>query len=127
SQQGQDRAGVASGPGAVLGPPRQRRAPMIPVFDGHNDYLQRAVAAGADADRVWTQGDGSGHIDLPRLRRGGMVGGFFAIWIPDPDPGDVARIVMLKENPPFDLPLPPPVDSRDALPQAFAQASALMA
>lgn len=100
---------------------------MIPVFDGHNDYLQRAVAAGADADRMWLQGDGTGHIDLPRLRRGGMAGGFFAVWIPDPDPGDVAGIVLLKENPPFDLPLPPPVDSRTALPQAFAQAAALLA
>ncbi|WP_415639250.1 membrane dipeptidase, partial [Paracoccus nototheniae] len=55
---------------------------MIPVFDGHNDFLQRLVAAGRDAAQLWRQGDGTGHLDLPRLQAGGMVGGFFAIWIP---------------------------------------------
>ena len=28
---------------------------MIPVFDGHNDYLQRAVAAGPDGPALWLE------------------------------------------------------------------------
>lgn len=100
---------------------------MIPVFDGHNDFLQRAVAAGPEAGRLWTQGDGSGHMDLPRLRAGGMVGGFFAMWVPDAETGDVAELLRQKENPPFDLHLPPEVPCDQALPMAFAQASALFA
>ena len=102
-------------------------APPIPVFDGHNDYLQRAVAAGDGAARLWTEGDGTGHMDLPRLKAGGMVGGFFAMWIPDPETGDIEALLTQKENPPFDLPLPPQVPAAQALPQAFAQAAALYA
>ncbi|RJL00481.1 peptidase, partial [Paracoccus aestuarii] len=46
---------------------------MIPVFDGHNDFLQRVVAAGPDGLRLWLEGDGTGQLDLPRMRAGGMV------------------------------------------------------
>ena len=95
---------------------------MIPVFDGHNDFLQRAVADGAVAPRLWMEGDGTGQMDLLRLRAGGMVGGFFAMWVPDAETGDVAELLRQKENPPFDLPLPPEVACAQALPMAFAQA-----
>ena len=100
---------------------------MIPVFDGHNDYLQRAVAAGPDGPALWLNGDETGHMDLPRLKSGGMAGGFFAMWIPDPETGDIEALLKAKENPPFDLPLPDPVPAATALPQAFAQAAALFA
>ena len=43
---------------------------MIPVFDGHTDFVLRLDAASASRIAIWTDGDGSGHIDLPRLRRG---------------------------------------------------------
>lgn len=98
---------------------------MIPVFDGHNDTLQRLVAAGSDAARLWQQGDGAGHLDLPRARAGGLVGGFFAIWIPSaPHPDDAAHMRQM-ENPPFSLPLPAEIAPEAALPHAFAQAAAL--
>ena len=100
---------------------------MIPVFDGHNDFLQRMVAAGAARDRLWLQGDGTGHLDLPRMQAGGMVGGFFAIWTPDAPGPDDALASVLKANPPFALPLPKEVASADALPHALAQAGQLMA
>ena len=51
---------------------------MIPVFDGHNDFLQRMIPAGPGRDQLWLQGDGTGALDLPRMRAGGMAGGFFA-------------------------------------------------
>lgn len=95
---------------------------MIPVFDGHNDFLQRVVASGPD---VWLTGDGTGHLDLPRARAGGLVGGFFAIWIPAPlNPNDAAAVALM-ENPPFAMPLPDPIPFAEALPHAFAQAAAL--
>ncbi|WP_207101990.1 dipeptidase [Paracoccus shandongensis] len=97
---------------------------MIPVFDGHNDFLQRAVASGP---AVWLNGDGTGHLDLPRARAGGLVGGFFAIWIPAPmNPNDAAAVALM-ENPPYAMPLPEEIPFHAALPHAFAQATALKA
>ncbi|KGJ08450.1 membrane dipeptidase (plasmid) [Paracoccus versutus] len=100
---------------------------MIPVFDGHNDFLQRMVAAGPGRDRLWLEGDGNGHLDLPRIKAGGFAGGFFAIWTPSPPGPDDALAAMLKKNPPFALPLPPEVEPAQALPHALAQAGQLMA
>jgi membrane dipeptidase len=47
---------------------------MLPVFDGHNDALTRPDHAQLAPGR-----DG-GHLDLPRMRAGGMRGGIFAVW-----------------------------------------------
>lgn len=100
---------------------------MIPVFDGHNDFIQRVVAAGPDGVRTWLQGDGTGHLDLPRMQAGGVVGGFFAIWIPSPAGLDDAAAVHAMENPPYALPLPDAIGADAALPHAMAQAAALKA
>lgn len=53
----------------------------IPVFDGHNDTLLQLPERG----RSFFERSDSGHIDLPRAREGGLAGGFFAVFIPDPD------------------------------------------
>ncbi|AGT09383.1 dipeptidase [Paracoccus aminophilus] len=101
---------------------------MIPVFDGHNDFLQRMVEAGPARDALWLSGDGTGHLDLPRARAGGFAGGFFAIWTPSPEEGpndDIA--VQLMENPPFAMDLPAEVPAAHALPHALAQAANLLA
>ncbi|TRW98207.1 peptidase [Paracoccus sp. M683] len=98
---------------------------MIPVFDGHNDYLQRAVAAGDQADSLWQDGDGTGHMDLPRLKQGGMVGGFFAIWVPAEENPNGADIARMMENPPYAVPLAAEIPHDPALPHAFRQAAAL--
>jgi membrane dipeptidase len=49
---------------------------MIPVFDGHNDALTRedhaAIASGREG----------GHLDLPKMRAGGIRGAIFAIFTP---------------------------------------------
>ena len=100
---------------------------MIPVFDGHNDFLQRMVAAGPGRDALWLQGDGTGHLDLPRMQAGGFVGGFFAIWSPSPPGAGDTLAAMLKKNPPFALDLPDEVPAAEALPHALAQAGQLMA
>jgi membrane dipeptidase len=46
---------------------------VIAVFDGHNDALTREDHAGIATGRS------GGHLDLPRMRTGGMRGGIFAI------------------------------------------------
>lgn len=49
---------------------------MIPIFDGHNDALTR----GGKEDLAHR--NTHGHLDLPRMREGGMRGGIFAIFTP---------------------------------------------
>src|SRR5436305_6641819 len=47
---------------------------VIAVFDGHNDALTRE-----DHARLGDGRDG-GHLDLPRMRAGGIRGGIFAVF-----------------------------------------------
>jgi membrane dipeptidase len=51
---------------------------MVAVFDGHNDSITRADHAGI------VDGRSEGHLDLPRMRAGGMRGGIFAVFTPSP-------------------------------------------
>src|SRR5687768_4505351 len=53
----------------------------IPVFDGHNDTLLDLPLTG----RSFFERSEQGHVDLPRAREGGLGGGFFAIFIRDPE------------------------------------------
>jgi membrane dipeptidase len=58
----------------------------IPVFDGHNDVLLRLwLKKNKSAAQHFIQGDGLGHIDLPRLQNGGFIGGLFAVFSPASD------------------------------------------
>jgi membrane dipeptidase len=52
---------------------------VLPVFDGHNDTLTRADHA------LIVTGRPDGHLDLPRMRAGGMRGGIFAVCTPSAD------------------------------------------
>jgi membrane dipeptidase len=51
---------------------------MAVVFDGHNDALTRE-----DHARI-ASGRDRGHLDLPRMRAGGVRGGIFAVCAPSP-------------------------------------------
>ncbi len=53
---------------------------MTAVFDGHNDALTRADHAGIATGRP------NGHLDLPRMREGGMRGGIFAVCVQSSSP-----------------------------------------
>ncbi|MFD1800906.1 dipeptidase [Mixta tenebrionis] len=52
-------------------------------FDGHNDLLLRLWVSHADnpAQPFFT-GREQGHLDFPRMRRGGFAGGLFAVFVP---------------------------------------------
>jgi membrane dipeptidase len=55
----------------------------FPIIDGHNDVLLRLwLKKSARAAEDFVVGDGLGHMDLPRIQSGKMVGGFFAIFSP---------------------------------------------
>jgi membrane dipeptidase len=52
---------------------------VIPVFDGHNDALTSEDHAELATGRA------AGHLDLPRMRAGGMRGGIFALFSASPE------------------------------------------
>ena len=55
----------------------------IPFFDGHNDTLLRLVDdKRTNKVELFTEGMAEAHIDLPRAKVAGMVGGFFAMFPP---------------------------------------------
>jgi membrane dipeptidase len=90
---------------------------MIPVFDGHNDTLLRlALERVRKPEDLFGEGDGRGHIDLPRARAGGFAGGLFAIF---PPPVAMPDISGSMRGPSYDLPLP------IQLPSEAAQASTI--
>ena len=99
---------------------------MFPVFDGHNDLLLRLHNAPGNRDAIWLTGEGKGHLDLPRMKKGGFVGGFFAIYIPSPKGHDEPDYMAAMENPPFSLPLGDLITARQALPVAMSMANQML-
>jgi membrane dipeptidase len=79
---------------------------LIPVVDGHNDALLRALRTGVSL----RDGDENGHLDLPRMREGGIAVGFFAIFVPaeDGEPADPrSRVRATDEG--YEVPMEGPV------------------
>lgn len=99
---------------------------MIPVFDGHNDFLLRLLEHPDQRDSLWLTEGREGHLDLPRMKKGGFAGGFFAIYIPSPVAHDAPDYMAAMENPPFALPLADLIDHKTAQPIALAKAGHLM-
>ncbi|MCW6509094.1 dipeptidase [Lichenifustis flavocetrariae] len=90
---------------------------LIPIFDGHNDTLLRLATRGAEtaADRFSGRVT-QGHIDLPRARSGGFVGGLFAVF---PPPLRMPNMTSSMKGASYDMPLP------ELLAMETAQASTL--
>lgn len=51
-----------------------------PIFDGHNDTLLSLIDTGRD----YYERSDIGHIDDVRAKEGGLAGGFFACFVPNP-------------------------------------------
>ena len=102
---------------------------MIPVLDGHNDLLLRLHSAPDQRDAIWFGHEAKGHLDLPRMKAGGFVGGFFAIYIPSPasERAGLQSVDQIMRDPPFSVPLPKPVPLAVAQPMALSMAGHLMA
>ncbi len=79
---------------------------LIPIFDGHNDTIQHI----REGNRSFFRQNAKGHLDLPRASAGGMIGGCFAIWCPDPE-DDAAEIARADFSPSEKKKFPsPPLD-----------------
>jgi membrane dipeptidase len=81
---------------------------VIPIVDGHNDALLRVWRTGG----TLRERSRDGHLDLPRMREGGVAAGFFAIFVPEGDeepPDPQARVVATGDGweVPQEGPLPP--------------------
>jgi membrane dipeptidase len=86
----------------------------VGVFDGHNDAVSRLARAGPGAPAGFLDGDGAGHLDLPRAERGGLRGGCFAVFTcrPEDDSYDSGAYFTA-------------VDQQRALKEALAQVALL--
>ncbi|SFL42736.1 dipeptidase [Shimia aestuarii] len=93
----------------------------VPVFDGHNDAVLRLWKGGAQDLAARFARSEAGHIDLEKARRGGMKGGFFALFAP-PE----GEFVMPTFEPPYDEPLPGPLEQSAALKMIVEQAAVLV-
>jgi hypothetical protein len=87
----------------------------LPIFDGHNDVLLRLFnKKNASAHEHFLNGDGEGHIDMPRARAGGFAGGMFAVYISSRD--DIGDVEEMMKGSSYDVPLPRMISSAEALP-----------
>src|SRR5436309_13863194 len=93
--------------------------PGIPVFDGHNDALTRE-----DHARLGDGRDG-GHLDLPRMRAGGIRGGIFAVFSWSGD--DHHDEPLARDDGVLEFPFPEPLDHSAAAAHATAAAGRLLA
>ena len=90
----------------------------VPVFDGHNDTLLKLYQSkNPDKEKLFIEGaPAEWHIDLPKARKGGLVGGMFAIFPPPLErpkrsPDDPEKMPGANEPLPPHLPRAAAVDS----------------
>jgi membrane dipeptidase len=91
---------------------------VVAVFDGHNDALTRS-----DHARLAT-GRAGGHLDLPRMRAGGMRGGIFAVFTPS---APAPKRPRPRRDGGLELAPEPPVGHARAAAHASAAAGRLLA
>lgn len=88
----------------------------LPIFTGHNDTLLSLYLPERGEGRSFFTRSEIGHIDLPRAREGCMVGGIFAIFVPqDPLIQPLRRDEVIKTATGYEVPLASSID------QAYAQ------
>ncbi len=94
------------------------------IFDGHNDVLLKLFNMDDEnAHRKFLDGYEGGHLDLPRIKKGGFGGGFFAIYIPSDM--DLKSLMAQMSEPEYDVELPEEIAFVTALPIAVAKAAIL--
>ncbi|WP_428492875.1 dipeptidase [Rhodopila sp.] len=102
-------------------PPRVEKCPAITIFDGHNDavqYLREYRPGGRD---FLVRSD-DGHLDLPRAREGGLIGGLFAMFAKPERPPEAD---LIKSGSGYEVRLAGPLESTYARDRIDAQLRAL--
>jgi membrane dipeptidase len=96
-------------------------AGRLEIFDGHNDAVQHVMEY-RDGGRDFLSRSDAGHLDLPRAREGGLVGGLFAMFAkPEREPKDD----LTKTPGGYEVRLADPLDPAYAQRRIDAQLSAL--
>jgi membrane dipeptidase len=99
---------------------------MVPIFDGHNDVLLRLFRrGGADAPKVFLEGEAKGQLDLPMARQGGFAGGLFAVFVPTAD-GSAGGREPPAQHAGGDEPVRPAVELTSAQKVVFSMVSLLL-
>ena len=92
---------------------------MLAVFDGHNDVLTR------DDHALIARGRDGGHLDLPRMRAGGVRGAIFAVFTRSA--GGAREVQVPRDDGVVEFELAPPVGHEVAAADASAVAGRLIA
>ncbi len=95
----------------------------IQVFDGHNDVLTQLRDGGGVSKAGMFQSSSDFHIDQVKARKGGLAGGFFAMWVDSPGQGGFESLMTQSA---YDVPLPGEVSMQDALAVVLEQAAILL-
>ncbi len=93
----------------------------IEIFDGHNDAVQH-LAEYRQGGRDFLARSEQGHLDLPRAREGGMIGGLFALFARSERPSQ-DDFIRTKDG--YELRLAEPLDAAYARSSINSQLSAL--
>jgi membrane dipeptidase len=93
---------------------------MVAVFDGHNDALTN------DDHALLAQGRAGGHLDIPRMRAGGVRGAIFAVFTESAGSG--ARDIRVpRDDGVLEFEAAPPLEHAEGAAGATAAAGRLLA
>jgi membrane dipeptidase len=93
----------------------------VDIFDGHNDAVQHLAEYRQGGRDFLTRSD-DGHVDLPRAKEGGLIGGLFAMFAkPERPPEDD----LIKTESGYEVRLADPLDPAYARDRIDAQMNAL--
>ena len=96
------------------------------IFDGHNDLLSHLVAfKGKDLELMFLEGYDRGHLDLPRMIKGGFGGGMFVLWVPSPINRGASDEPQDMVGDEYELPLAVEISVDIALPKVLEQLALL--
>jgi len=97
---------------------------LPPIFDGHNDTLLALFKPERGGPLTLLERNEQGHLDLPRMREGGLVGRLFAIFVPSQaKPNDFTRIADANGH--YAWPLPAPITLEHAQKETLAMMARL--
>ena len=96
-------------------------AGRVAIFDGHNDAVQSLMEFRSGGRDFLTRSD-DGHLDLPRAREGGLIGGLFALFA---RPQALPKDDFTKTANGYEVRLSDPLDAAYARRQIDAQLDAL--
>src|ERR1700730_8854353 len=85
----------------------------LPIIVGHQDTLLHLYLPERGGGRSFFVRSDKGHIGLTRAREGGMAGGFFAIFVPEPCDdcdGKDRQMVVIQTEKGYEIPYAPAVE-----------------